>query len=51
MESTILQFAESFGFPAILCLYLITRTTKAIDNNTKALEKLADRIERIENGG
>ena len=48
MELTLLQLAESFGFPAILCLYLITRTTKAIDNNTKALEKLADKIERLE---
>lgn len=46
MEDFLLNVLETFGFPAVMCFYLITRTTRAIDNNTAALKSLTKEIRR-----
>lgn len=47
MDNFLIQAVTEFGFPAVMCFYLIIKTTKAIDNNTQALEKLERQIEKL----
>lgn len=49
MEDFIINAIAQFGFPAIITFYLLTRTTKAIENNTKALHELKEELRRKNN--
>ena len=47
MEDLILKAITEFGFSAVVAFYLLTKTTKAIENNTKAINALKEKIDRI----
>lgn len=47
MEDLIFRGIADIGVPAVVCLYLITRTSTAIDNNTKALQDLTRQIDKL----
>ena len=40
MDNSIFQTVSNFGFASLCCFYLLTRVTRAIDENTKVLKEL-----------
>lgn len=47
MEDELLHIISNFGFPAIVCFYLMTRVVRSIDQNTTALEALKSELRQI----
>ena len=47
MEDAIFNALSNFGFPAVVCFYLMTSVVKSIDKNTTALEALKDELRQI----
>lgn len=46
MEQSLFQMIQLMGFPAVMCLWFMLRTEKAIMNNTTALQELKEEIKR-----
>jgi hypothetical protein len=38
---------STVGFPIAMCVYLMVRFEKVLDNNTKSVDKLIDVIDRM----
>lgn len=47
MEDTILHALSNFGFPAMVCFYLMSRVVSSIDKNTTALESLKEELRQL----
>lgn len=47
MEETLIHVLSNFGFPALVCFYLMHNVVKAVDKNTTALEALKDELREI----
>ena len=45
MESELLQLISQYGFPIVICIYLLITRDKIIAKNTEAIDHLADIIE------
>lgn len=47
MEELIISNISNFGFPAVVCFYLMFRVVRSVDNNTNAIENLRNDINRL----
>lgn len=48
MEEMILNALSSLGFPAAICLYLLMRVNKTLENLTNAINNLNKDVEKHE---
>ena len=47
MEDGIFHIISNFGFPALVCFYLMTTVVKAVDRNTTALDALKEELKNF----
>jgi hypothetical protein len=46
----IVTIISTVGFPIAMCIYLVTRFEKVLDNNTTAVAKLTEIVEQMYRG-
>lgn len=43
----LLQFIANYGFPAVMCVYMVVTNTKIVGENTKAVDRMNALLERL----